>query len=97
MPRRPKDASSAGEDLKKAPPPDTGVLWPLIRGQLNVMKYPPIPPKTTQRMATGGSSAWRHQIRPIRNTAERWKSADKKKPADAAKGTSGSSLREINP
>jgi hypothetical protein len=52
LPRRP---SAKGGEVKLMPPPDMGLRWPLIRGKLNVMKYPPYPPKRTLSTAIGGS------------------------------------------
>ena len=56
-PRRPDGSGAERGGRKNHAPPDTGVLWPLLRGKLNVRKSPPTPPERTPRAATGGSSA----------------------------------------
>jgi hypothetical protein len=74
-----------------------GVVWPLLRGKLNVKKLPPYPPKGESNKDTGGSSGKGLPLEPKENIAERLRRSKKSKFGGVVEATNGSSnrLREV--
>jgi hypothetical protein len=78
-----------GVEVKNEPPPDTQVLWPLIRGKLNIKKVPPYPPKRTLREDSGTSSAMRLHRMPKKGIDKRFRRNEKRKLDAVGKATIG--------
>jgi len=88
-------SSSRERRRKNAPPPDTGVLWPLLRDKLNKKKHPPNPQKRISNEAIGGSSERKPRPVPKKSTNGREKGNERRILRGAAVATSGSSSESL--
>ena len=87
-----------GGEERLVSPPDTKVVWPLIRDKLDVKKYPPYPPKGTSRGVTGSSSARKLLRICKRIITERLTRSENRRLAGVVGGTTGySSNRFVCP
>jgi hypothetical protein len=72
-----------------------GVVWPLIRGKLNVKKIPPYPPKEIPRKDIGVSSERNHHRIWKKSITERPTKDEKRRLGGVVEGTTGSSSRRF--